>query len=125
MRMSDWSSDVFSSDLAAKVEDAVGATEIHRIEDAGMDAAMLLRRHRAGDDVADAGGLGGGDRHDRRRDMRVAPTRHVAAGGLHGNQPLTREEAGGKLGLEPRHGVALARSEEHTSELQSLMRISY
>src|SRR3546814_15167802 len=76
-----------------------------------MDAAMLLRRHRAGDDVADAGDLGGGDRHDRRRDMRVAPTRHVAAGGLHGNQPLTREEAGGKLGLETRHGVALAMGE--------------
>src|SRR3546814_2152133 len=63
---------------AAEVEDVVGATEVHRIEDARMDAAMLRRRHRAGDDVADASHLGGGDR-----------------------------------------------SEEHTSELQSLMRKSY
>src|SRR3546814_1493888 len=30
-----------------------------------------------------------------------------------------------KLELRPEHGVRLSRSEEHTSELQSLMRISY
>src|SRR3546814_4148249 len=128
---------------AAEVEDVVGATEVHRIEDAGMDPAMLRRRHRAGDDVADASHLGGGDRHDGRSDMGVAPARHIAAGGLHGNEALTGEEAGRQLGLELPHRVALAlgevanagkgevdillqaRSEENTSELQSLMRISY
>src|SRR3546814_2600854 len=39
--------------------------------------------------------------------------------------PPLRTEFALKIGLALAHGLAIGRSEEHTSELQSLMRISY
>src|SRR3546814_5089059 len=85
MRISDWSSDVCSSDLYAvsrrfhwRVPGREPRADVHA---AAPEAAQVLRpRHRG---------------------------RHCAAGSDPG-----------------RHGASL-RSEEHTSELQSLMRISY
>src|SRR3546814_7261620 len=82
MRISDWSSDVCSSDLAARL---------------GGDAQARARRGDA-DGRADRGGRAARDR-DRRIDTR---------------RPARR----------PRPDRPL-RSEGHTSELQSLMRISY
>src|SRR3546814_4928805 len=111
MRISDWSSDVCSSDLQIVIDDdgvhavvaeplahrarRVGRHELHRRrvgsgrghDDGVVDRAVFFER---ADDVRDAGAL--------------LPDRDVDAVEL--------------LFL-------VARSEEHTSELQSLMRISY
>src|SRR3546814_9314169 len=91
MRISDWSSDVCSSDLFA---DPGGGGAAHRAQrhfrpGAGERGEAARRhRHHGG---AGQGGAGGGGRADRKAVL----------------------ERGGR------------RSEEHTSELQSLMRISY
>src|SRR3546814_4198410 len=125
MRISDWSSDVCSSDLwrdwrglpAGRV--ALGAQRFSVVE-AELPPADLARsapqpRQRA----AAVSGAGAG----RRTDVDLVP----AAG------PPRRAAAGGGLrraadpGSEPdlRGHRLRSRSEEHTSELQSLMRNSY
>src|SRR3546814_3926664 len=91
MRISDWSSDVCSSDLVVIVD-----TDLEHRADRVFDDP----RHRS----------------ERRRLPLRADQRDVAA-------ELHAERLG-----EPRadgDGAAARRSEEHTSELQSLMRISY
>src|SRR3546814_10166736 len=109
MRISDWSSDVCSSDLgAAEIDDDMA--ELDALDDAGDDLAgavleFLILPLALG--VADLleddllGGLGGD------------------AAELDRRQRIDDEVA--DLGAR----LALLRSEEHTSELQSLMRISY
>src|SRR3546814_9111986 len=117
MRISDWSSDVCSSDLgleqhisgerealagageAARIE--TGVLECHRLEPAGLAQQFLRLRP-----VLDphAAGL--------REDLLVVRRRH-------GLRPAAVDQ-GDVLGAE-----APGRSEEHTSELQSLMRRSY
>src|SRR3546814_1003877 len=99
MRISDWSSDVCSSDL----------TEAHlrlrRIADAEIardELAAVIVQHRPGAAVRAAGGRGFLPAHQ----LVLADDGPVA---LH---PAVARRPG-------------ARSEEHTSELQSLMRISY
>src|SRR3546814_2262811 len=100
MRISDWSSDVCSSDLAAALRRAP------------RDLAATLR---SGEQAA--GGRAAGDRRRRRRsggrpdlDRRAAPVQE--------GRVLLPDRGRGRDGRKPR-------SEEHTSELQSLMRISY
>src|SRR3546814_6175526 len=97
MRISDWSSDVCSSDLFVPLLDS--ACHAHH-------AAHRLRCLRAGAAL---------QRRLARQQLRR----------LDGAQDLARH-----VGLRPlrRHllrGLPTGRSEEHTSELQSLMRISY
>src|SRR3546814_1634317 len=98
MRISDWSSDVCSSDLGP-----------HTGRDAAADIAARLERRVLTDlrdrDLGQHGEVGEG---------RAA---HVMEDRL----PLVAEAAGAVR----HHALALGRSEEHTSELQSLMRISY
>src|SRR3546814_4152666 len=106
MRISDWSSDVCSSDLAAGVEDSrrvvgrdlggrQGPIGEHRIiarsADHVLECSCAFKRCR------------------RARDDHVAQARQV----------------GIVLGEAPVPPLVGDRSEEHTSELQSLMRISY
>src|SRR3546814_3569765 len=87
MRISDWSSDVCSSDLHV-----------------GDRGALHLGR----DDVL------GGEIHGG------------AEEGVHRAVGVRCDEDHGAAGRRPRAGVRhVERSEEHTSELQSLMRISY
>src|SRR3546814_4861535 len=86
MRISDWSSDVCSSDLCLPG---------HRLDPAERRAGMH----------AGAGGAGRLPRPHRRLGTRGAVLPEVIA--------------------EASAGAAWGRSEEHTSELQSLMRISY
>src|SRR3546814_4052965 len=104
MRISDWSSDVCSSDLidAEAREGAFVAAKLDPVQpDVGDDArrvefqeAALARRGRA---------------------KGAAIPAHAAIG-------VDRRVAGRARIAEP---VPRMRSEEHTSELQSLMRISY
>src|SRR3546814_5538370 len=97
MRISDWSSDVCSSDLIHRALVLAGVAHHHR--DQALVAA-LGRGHQA---VAGGRGVAGLDAVDGR----VAPQQQVA------------------VALGDRADREFLRSEEHTSELQSLMRISY
>src|SRR3546814_3510560 len=112
MRISDWSSDVCSSDLAAKPSRASPA--------AGTDA-MLVDSHCH----LDAGEF------DRDRDEVIARARaagvarHVVPAIHAAGWPKLRDICAGANGLFPAYGLHPMRSEEHTSELPSLMRISY
>src|SRR3546814_9830719 len=111
MRISDWSSDVCSSDLADRRRPA--PLGLHRRQRQPRDLPLLpdlrrddrlhqrwaTRRHR-----------------DPARHLRRSPIPAAALLGLRGTQA--------RLGRHQRRRDR-ARSEEHTSELQSLMRISY
>src|SRR3546814_8124414 len=109
MRISDWSSDVCSSDLPRAVgqQQRPAATTVERKL---AHAHAFGREHPAGlvVELDDVGGA-----RCRRVDVEA-------------------RQAGRNLGIGDREQVAIlgqqlvvARSEEHTSELQSLMRISY
>src|SRR3546814_7981653 len=138
MRISDWSSDVCSSDLLGtdvRVSAERGAREF-----AGGDRIMFLKNER-GLGVKN-GTLGQVERvspdsmavrlDDGRRiafDLKdYAHIDHGYAATIHKSQGVTVDQAHvlATPGMD-RHSayVALSRSEEHTSELQSLMRISY
>src|SRR3546814_8197073 len=129
MRISDWSSDVCSSDLQ-------GLAQPHFVEVAGevvevgkvFEAFFLLLAQ--GDQADDAG-------HARRRAGRREFHRAAVVQPLELALPRAQAKlaiegggAGEVVGERPpaaRHvfRIDACRSEEHTSELQSLMRISY
>src|SRR3546814_8821869 len=96
MRISDWSSDVCSSDLARGL--------LHEADEIGRRARCLLiiARLRIGAIVDEQA--------------------HGIEEGLVADQIPERVERPRALGIDV---AAAARSEEHTSELQSLMRNSY
>src|SRR3546814_8707175 len=100
MRISDWSSDVCSSDLAEHdADDAAAGRDHHRFGEKLQAHLARAGAHRhAQADFADA--LGHRHQHD-----------------VHDADAADQQRNAG-------HG-AEQRSEEHTSELQSLMRISY
>src|SRR3546814_10580263 len=102
MRISDWSSDVCSSDLAGRPRQGRAA------------AAVRLRRLRE-----PAGRRGRVQQPAPRRAVRDADDDRL------GDPALLRGAVGGAGHAARAGAVADARSEEHTSELQSLMRISY
>src|SRR3546814_10070630 len=92
MRISDWSSDVCSSDLRRR----------------RLDQPKIEDRGRAGLEAD----IGRGAAFERQRSRAAGPTHRLAAVGAGADAHVPR--SGGDV-----------RSEEHTSELQSLMRISY
>src|SRR3546814_2860985 len=113
MRISDWSSDVCSSDLGMNVArigvllaglpNTIAAQTINRFCSSGLQAVAL---------AADQVRLGNADL--------------VLAGGTESMSMVPM--MGNKVALSPnvfRDDHVAIRSEEHTSELQSLMRISY
>src|SRR3546814_8452027 len=108
MRISDWSSDVCSSDLGLLHRGAAGLAVLPRLR-----ASRRQRRPAAGPGAEGRPVPVAGDATDLRLRRRVR-----AAGA---------DRAAGDRRDRQRRGFALeaARSEEHTSELQSLMRISY
>src|SRR3546814_6067029 len=109
MRISDWSSDVFSSDLAILV----------------IAVAIFIAHH------APEGELARNDRDVGRalqpRGVEAAVHRPRLDPDIVEIRPLgpDRDRAAGRVLAEERSLRAAKRSEEHTSELQSLMRISY
>src|SRR3546814_7677630 len=104
MRISDWSSDVCSSDLIAAGR---------RLCIAEQDGDR--RGRHAGIVVADVR-----DKAAAPRERHLVRRRQRAGAGIEG--AAARETIGA---LRHRLGLVRQRSEEHTSELQSLMRISY
>src|SRR3546814_10358182 len=115
MRISDWSSDVCSSDLALRACGGLGQVQ-HCFARAVIDGDVLGLDRAA---VPAGGAAGAADRRPD-RGFGVAGHGHVAqAPAVHG-----RLQVVARVGPDP--GVVRAgRSEEHTSELQYLMRISY
>src|SRR3546814_3194166 len=106
MRISDWSSDVCASDLACEdVVDVAGA---------GVDLGAA-RGHRVDQRVVvvEAGAVVGADAPGDLAQLQAHDLAHVVVA-----QRIERDHRG------PAEEGRL-RSEEHTSELQSLMRISY
>src|SRR3546814_2171019 len=121
VRISDWSSDVCSSDLTrrnARRERGLG-DDIGVEHRAGrrFDHQGAAGRHRRGDLVERQcnGKIPGDDRRDD-AERRAFDERLLA----HLRRPHI-----GSAHRARKPGIILQRSEEHTSELQSLMRISY
>src|SRR3546814_3674622 len=121
MRISDWSSDVCSSDLqAARVHPAPGLALGPRPlpQLSGSDPDPLLR----------VGEMALSFRRKRQPDMigDTRPSWHLHRY-LQGSANLFEENRLLKVAIAGLFGITavLGRSEEHTSELQSLMRISY
>src|SRR3546814_6492345 len=112
LRISDWSADVCSSDLSAEVVQALheraGETGRHVLGDHNGWAVGRQGLEYLPDCFGSA--RGGADQHQ------------LFGGGKRLGQASARRSAG--LGGLARLGMS-GRSEEHTSELQSLMRISY
>src|SRR3546814_4230889 len=111
MRISDWSSDVCSSDLCEHRRQVLADLACLRFElarigfDLGLDLVAV-----AGEDAAQC--LARGAQAEVR-----ALHPDVGAGRGHGDDP-------GPV-FEQQRALCFIRSEEHTSELQSLMRLSY
>src|SRR3546814_1360737 len=97
MRISDWSSDVCSSDLLSRRWPAALADRL------GLCRLQLAALR---------------PRRPRFQQPALAGAGRLAAGGL-------LRAAGRRRPAPPLSGDEVRRSEEHTSELQSLMRISY
>src|SRR3546814_7311686 len=126
MRISDWSSDVCSSDLA-------GAGDVERRRLAALRRRRSLAPDRQAARRTEDAARNAAQRRFLARQVRAAlgvlrsRARRKAAGDLRRSRDAARrqgDEPGGLLaGLADRGRPA--RSEEHTSELQSLMRISY
>src|SRR3546814_2302617 len=120
MRISDWSSDVCSSDLL------LARTRAGE-ESVGRHQPVATRfGHLAGEDLDPVAALQlVVERHDPAVDLGAAAAMtHV---GMHVIGEVQRRGAARQVDDLPARGqhVDAVRSEEHTSELQSLMRISY
>src|SRR3546814_5178276 len=121
MRISDWSSDVCSSDLDRAFEtigDAAGNVpdgKRHRDRDHAVDRIMPAEMDRADP--------------DQRRIRRDHPAERApqAESGDREQRGETIVDRGHRrnAAADRELAAAIGRSEEHTSELQSLMRISY
>src|SRR3546814_6202647 len=107
MRISDWSSDVCSSDL-------------QRSEPFGKLPARAADPDRIG---RDSPGQGSGRQRPDPSAMDVA--QHLGPLGLAQEGDHRDDDQQGFESLAQQDGEGAQRSEEHTSELQSLMRISY
>src|SRR3546814_4815147 len=107
MRISDWSSDVCSSDLLEQLGSVAQAVELVRPELHHRNPLVPIFAARIGPAHA------------------VAPDMGELALDRVGMEPPALIEQGRRHRPETMGGHLLLRSEEHTSELQSLMRISY
>src|SRR3546814_9480552 len=113
MRISDWSSDVCSSDLRCRRQrrgrlqpGLQPAVRVHLVRH--LPAAAAGQPPRPGD-------------HRRREEVR----RIIAVTRLTADRKEFRVQSPKPMSCRPWFAAILVRSEEHTSELQSLMRNSY
>src|SRR3546814_6641676 len=113
LRISDWSSDVCSSDLRRQAPVLLAADQPHGAA-GGLRAAVpaTLLGARA-------------VRHPSRGGAGALPVQHTAGGVDSRRLHLRRAEGDRRVRLPRRLLLPALRSEEHTSELQSPMRISY
>src|SRR3546814_1298362 len=126
MRISDWSSDVCSSDLGRAFDEAL---------DPSAPPASFAQQQLPGAEI-----LAGREEALVHRQTVLAPGVHVRGPGLYAvHHPawdllpdlVDADHVGGALldqavaVMRDQIAMVLPRSEEHTSELQSLMRISY
>src|SRR3546814_4811432 len=140
MRISDWSSDVCSSDLillkparelfVLRGPDLVGRFHAHPVQQRGEVVAGLLRRIFLRGDVAEhlKEEVPGLVQEGRAVRVLEQADRHAAVGQ---DADLAARSFGSRLLEQPADSAddaveqSAVRSEEHTSELQSLMRNSY
>src|SRR3546814_6100186 len=107
MRISDWSSDVCSSDLCQSSQPACE-------KERGRERYNMKNRIKIGLMLGTAGALGWTPAYAQApAEAQIAPALPQAVA------PAQAEST------DPASNVGIGRSEEHTSELQSLMRISY
>src|SRR3546814_2406937 len=112
MRISDWSSHVCSSDLFPGTITALFAgAEQGTAECGGIG-------EQAADDAAQRDHAGAGQRRHVDAESRIVGLFNVG-------QRIAEDQATFGVGVQHFNRDARHRSEEHTSELQSLMRISY
>src|SRR3546814_6359200 len=118
MRISDWSSDVCSSDLLERGHGDVVAVG-PQADAVVLEHRLALRerfaQQRIGEALALVDGQGGAGQ------LRVLAGAVAALGRMHAVAPVEHPVRQRRVA----HRLAGDRSEEHTSELQSLMRISY
>src|SRR3546814_3236217 len=118
MRISDWSSDVCSSDLSGVAEQAVDITAfVETFIDPKLKRGSKFRLHALGylaSQIADVAFQSGQHFILIRTQERFYENRCVAQ--IRGHADFSDADC---------MGAQHVRSEEHTSELQSLMRISY
>src|SRR3546814_5674197 len=119
MRISDWSSDVCSSDLVALGDAAAARSQVRIALDELVERGDLAGRRRAiaHDRIVDQRDVG--------RILEDPVTIRVTVDGPGVRQAGMTVVVRGAAGLVVTEQRLLPRSEEHTSELQSLMRISY
>src|SRR3546814_7181803 len=120
MRISDWSSDVCSSDLDA----VLLGDRRDRQDDARQVDALVVAQGAAGDHTGLR--MAGGAVLDFQAQLAVVDQQ--GGSGREGGEDLRMRQRRALVvarRLIEIEAKALARSEEHTSELQSLMRISY
>src|SRR3546814_6741845 len=110
MRISDWSSDVCSSDLARciPVPEREFEPDAVTLEEEALERARAQVAARWGATLAVEG-----------ENLRIEQDPAQYPGGPH------PDEAGTVLEIGALNGDLRVRSEEHTAEIQSLMRISY
>src|SRR3546814_3765287 len=116
MRISDWSSDVCSSDLRPDSREPNGRRDRHPTS----QAARINRSTPLPDGLAS--GRTPVSRQVLRRVLQPAPGPPVGRPDLACLREISAQPGSRAAGRQDRIS---ARSEEHTSELQSLMRISY
>src|SRR3546814_9246529 len=127
MRISDWSSDVCSSDLSGCSRRLIGGlVHLPPFSDANVDSGscrtLLFASRRTGTGERQTGcrAFKQSSSLFRRHSVRQVPT-----ASLQGSAGLGCRSSDPRTLFCPRTAHPAWRSEEHTSELQSLMRISY
>src|SRR3546814_1023247 len=122
MRISDWSSDVCSSDLESRARDLRADAAVHE-----QDGTQLQRHRLLAQPFADhrVGGEGVAVAAHRVERVEVVCVRARRIGAQHVLLVVAEHHVNRAAGHVRLPGKAVQRSEEHTSELQSLMRISY
>src|SRR3546814_6336032 len=130
MRISDWSSDVCSSDLSQSRRASDGSCTVGLIASEARRSKLEAERKQQADLYRTSLSRLCAARRPSpwaaHRYLRSIQTRQDAAHGNDRAQPrATRHSDPGHHSGAPRRRSRTLRSEEHTSELQSLMRISY